>query len=504
MDVDDPLLDRYDAIAHLMNGGCANHETLACAEVSQRVKSPVDMAIAVTKIIVDGHFRAQLSSEQLRTICSAVGIKPNCHQRESQSLIEKLRQRCKDLRPLSNCAGLESIFGEIEGLGKRSLRELAVQHQLSLPETQAGDVDDIRTRLTEHVSSGGCRASGSGLCVSVRGDYHETAFSDLETHVLQFASVKGNVSKKALKRILTCKGVEFDENGGINYLRKLLRSHVTQLRKGKQSQFSRNARSQEQRDHEEKLEGIRRNWPQPASMELKEQCIRNFRAATSSESLRQFTCACCAESVNVSERKVIPIQDINLDLMHNRTDKVFDSSHCTPPDLPFSDGPLANTVVDPDGVMYVNGDMSFQLCHRCASSLSRNKLPRLAIANLNVLGQVPSGMKAMTMVEEMLIARCRAKQCIVKLQDHRTDVSLPTSQRGFKGHVIVYPQKASELSDVLPPPVDDVVHPICVMFIGSTVPSQSWLKEKAYPLLVHQKRWHRVICRLSHLISIIS
>ena len=62
------------------------------------------------------------------------------------------------------------------------------------------------------------------------------------------------------------------------------------------------------------------------------------------------------------------------------------------------------------------------------------------------------------MVEEMLIARCRAKQCIVKLQDHCTDVSLPSTQCGFKGHVIVYPQKVGELSNVLPPPVDNIVH----------------------------------------------
>ena len=173
--------------------------------------------------------------------------------------------------------------------------------------------------------------------------------------------------------------------------------------------------------------------------------------------------------------------------MRNRTDRVFDTSRCVPPDPPFASGPLADLLVDPDGVICTDGGLSFQLCCRCASSLSRNKLPRLAIANFNVLGSVPPTMKVMTMVEEMLVARCRAKQCIVKLQDHRTDVSLPSSQRGFKGHVIIYPQKVDELSNVLPPPIDDVVHPICVMFIGPLPPSQSWLKDKAYPLVVRRE-----------------
>jgi len=46
------------------------------------------------------------------------------------------------------------------------------------------------------------------------------------------------------------------------------------------------------------------------------------------------------------------------------------------------------------------------------------KLPRFALANLNVIGSIPSELKGLTLVEEMLVARCRAKMCIVKLQDH--------------------------------------------------------------------------------------
>ena len=479
------MLDKSDVISHLMNGYCANHLTPACAEISHRVKSPVMMAITITEIVINEYSRGQLSSRDLRDICFAIGIEPHPHREEGSYLIDKLKQRCKDLRPLLNYTGLENVFGAIEDLGKKSLQELAIQHQVDLPKTR--NVDDIRTDLVDHISSGGCESSRSALCVSLRGDYRNTASSDFETRVLQFASEKGNVTKTTLRRILERKQVKFSRSDGINQLRKLLRLHVTELRKGKKSELSHNLRSQERREHDDKLKDIRQSWPQPTSMEFKEECIRKFRVATSSESLRQFTCACCAESTNVSERKVTLICDINLDLMRDRTDRVFDMENCTPPNLPFTDGPLANVLVDPAGVISVDGDLSFQLCHRCTSSLSSNKLPRLAIANFNVLGPVPPRLKAVTMVEEMLIARCRAKQCIVKLQDHRTDISLPTSQRGFKGHVIIYPQKVEELSNVLPPPVDDVVHPICVMFIGSNLPSQSWLKDKAYPLVVRRE-----------------
>ena len=186
----------------------------------------------------------------------------------------------------------------------------------------------------------------------------------------------------------------------------------------------------------------------------------------------------------LSDRRVRRLQEINTDLMRDRTNRVFDES-CIPPEPPFVTGPLANLMIDPDGVTQDGeSDTSLQLCIRCDSDLQKGKLPRLAIANLNVLGSVPPEMKNMTMVEEMLVARCRAKCCIVKLQDHRADVSLPSSQRGFKGNIIVYPQRVEGLANMLPLPVDDVIHPICIIFVGQTLPSKSWLKDKAYPLVV--------------------
>ena len=59
-------------------------------------------------------------------------------------------------------------------------------------------------------------------------------------------------------------------------------------------------------------------------------------------------------------------------------------------------------------------------------------------------------MKNMTMVEEKFIAGCRAKCCIVKLQDHRASVILPSPQRGIKGNILTYPQRVWELMNVLP------------------------------------------------------
>ena len=69
-----------------------------------------------------------------------------------------------------------------------------------------------------------------------------------------------------------------------------------------------------------------------------------------SESLRQFTCACCAKSVNISDRKVRRLEETNSELMRDRTSHIF-NENCIPPEVPFTDGPLAGLMIDPNGVI---------------------------------------------------------------------------------------------------------------------------------------------------------
>ncbi|KAJ7042215.1 hypothetical protein C8F04DRAFT_902364, partial [Mycena alexandri] len=86
-----------------------------------------------------------------------------------------------------------------------------------------------------------------------------------------------------------------------------------------------------------------------------------------------------------------------------------------------------------------------------------------------------------------MIALCRAKCWIVQLREDSGD-SVPISQRGVRGHIIVYPQRPSAIARTLPPSLSDVTTPICVVFIGSHPPTAEWLKEKATPLIVRKER----------------
>ncbi|TFK57932.1 hypothetical protein BDN72DRAFT_751496, partial [Pluteus cervinus] len=89
-----------------------------------------------------------------------------------------------------------------------------------------------------------------------------------------------------------------------------------------------------------------------------------------------------------------------------------------------------------------------------------------------------------------LIARCRSKVWILQLHQEKGGGN---AQRGMKGHIIVYPQRPNGLAEILPPPVDEIVNPVCVIFVGSTRPTNEWLKAHAKPLCVRSDRIRKAL-----------
>ncbi|KAJ7616205.1 hypothetical protein DFH06DRAFT_910288, partial [Mycena polygramma] len=85
-----------------------------------------------------------------------------------------------------------------------------------------------------------------------------------------------------------------------------------------------------------------------------------------------------------------------------------------------------------------------------------------------------------------MVALCRAKCWVVQLRDE--DPHMPITQRGVRGHIIVYPQRPSSVATILPPSIEDIITPICVVFVGAQPPTQEWLKKNATPLIVRKER----------------
>ena len=109
------------------------------------------------------------------------------------------------------------------------------------------------------------------------------------------------------------------------------------------------------------------------------------------------------------------------------------------------------------------------------------------------MGNIPDELSDLTIIEQSVIARCRAKCYIVKLKEEGTQLELPTSQCGFRGHIIVYPQDPSAIMQKLPPAMDEIIAPICVLFVGSKVPDEQWLKEHAKPLVIRPAKIRKAL-----------
>lgn len=127
------------------------------------------------------------------------------------------------------------------------------------------------------------------------------------------------------------------------------------------------------------------------------------------------------------------------------------------------------------------------LCADCNTAVKHSKLPALALTNHTFLGSIPKELRDLTVVEEAMTARCCSKCWVVQLKEFEggdPELMTPSIQHGMRGHIIIYPQRPSKISSMLPPSIDDISTPICVIFVGSSPPSNEWLREKAKLLVV--------------------
>jgi hypothetical protein len=119
---------------------------------------------------------------------------------------------------------------------------------------------------------------------------------------------------------------------------------------------------------------------------------------------------------------------------------------CISPPMPFDKGTFAEALIDPDGIVSDDaGNPVLLTSKNCCSFLKRGEVPRLALANYNFLGPVPPELTNLTVIEEAMIARCRAKCWVIQLKEEG-DYSTPITQRGVRGHFIIYPQRPSDIA----------------------------------------------------------
>lgn len=144
-----------------------------------------------------------------------------------------------------------------------------------------------------------------------------------------------------------------------------------------------------------------------------------FCKQTSSKTLSTFTCAVCDETSLSSTQHMLPIADIeNLEMLKwRKLESGTISGRNMAPPLHFNAGPLKDIMLDPDGIIIdstgQNNNIQLLLCKQCFFLVKNKKIPVLSLANLTYLGPVPSELKDLMAIEEVMIAHCQAKCWVV-------------------------------------------------------------------------------------------
>ena len=387
----------------------------------------------------------------------------------------------------SPAIALSRLFSTIEYANKPMLLDLVNLHNVQLPSKYSKDI--LRVLIASHLSLGECAESAADGCTQLVSSFCvksniSVVFTKLNFQIQVLSSILYLIRQRPLRQILLCLHVSVESDMSFSKLRSELRKCITRLKHAKRSEDARNLVIAQDEKLKLEKEQICQKWPQLVSDTLKKKIVKAFHEKTSSEALATFTCASCSSlTVNI-ECKIVSLSNVNIDLLK--------SSYEFPSRMPMpckDDISLVNCLIDPEGIKQDDkGHTLLKLCKICHSSLRHEKTPPLSLANGTYLGPVPSELSDLTPIEEAMIARCRAKAWIVQLKEENSSVIMPETQRAVRGHIIIYPQRPSEIAKVLPPSINDLLTPICVLFVGANPPTLEWLREKAKPLCIRREK----------------
>ncbi len=504
-------LDDYKCVLlrHIFAGACVDgpnvNDWTACHHFAQGFISAEHMSRSAFDIIQSASV-TQRATQELLFLSHSLGFLAHFEpQRLRQQIIHEFK-RCSLAYASATVNGQE--FSHFEKHDKSTLLSIALSHQISV-DSFTSTKQQLKTAIMRHFVEGQCCHTikkienvGHACKQSVRtfvddDDLNVDVEGDLQLLPKQFivnwlSSQLKTLSPAALQRVLDILELKYNSNDRVKELRTRLKPFITRLESKMPIQLN--------GDIEKKLEQLHREWPTAVTQTLKDKFVMLFREKTSSAALSSVTRASCAENCLVAKRTEVKLSEIDISVLErpdhqtsSRTgefivDSTWMDCNTVPPTFAKPVPTKPNALLDPNRVsVSEDGEFILSLCKTCHSSIKNNKVPPLALANHMFLGDVPEELKDLTVVKEAMIARCRAKCWIVQLKEE-SNISVPNSQRGVKGHIIIYPQRPSAVATILPPSLEEVSTPICVIFVRSLPSTKEWLEKKAKPLTIRREK----------------
>lgn len=488
-----PTTRKRQLFAHILKGDCYSETSAHAACLRQRLLQPeclTNLRSLFVSLLSNSTPEAQpfyleiCLSLHLVSSNNAADLSLSTLSRVIESYVSRVLVSNEDF----------SVLSDIETLTLSELYPILALHEVQLPNIPLS-LEQMKGLLLQHLCSHNCRTMSS---TKDRPSCRMAADVVLrKLHILEMA-LQRKVKLRPLRRLIRSMELpipEYDELS-LHKLRSSVKKHIREVNKAIQPQLS--LVEEHVAEINATVEERIRNWPQLCPREVKEQFQSAFLDATSPATLREKSCVVCSgsfrgkdmfpERIRLSELMSLPLLRIGQSVPNLLSN------------LYARDDELDGLAINSDAVFFENSVAEMECCKTCHRHLVKNgKLPPLALANDLLLGKVPQELSDLTVVEESLIARRRAKMWVVQLKGdsesgeegdsytftNSTSItsSSAVAQRGLRGHVVVYPADPQNLATTLPPSLEDASTLVCVVFVGSSPPTKEWLLQKAKPLI---------------------
>ncbi|TFK85008.1 hypothetical protein K466DRAFT_495564, partial [Polyporus arcularius HHB13444] len=262
-----------------------------------------------------------------------------------------------------------------------------------------------------------------------------------------------------------------------------------------EQQVSRVTRGTEPQRQEEEVE--RHQYLDIASAEIRRAIIAEWQELMCTSRLRLEVCAACGRKRKAEEIRTVQLDSVKLELLRN--DDLPPVVYPTTYDFEL----YGRALLHPNGMMNCWELADIRLCTFCDGELrGKQRMPKFSLANWLYYGhhELPPEVKAAFMeasqFERILVARARASKISFRFSELKGNVMFGTnpavSQKCVRGNVVVMPQDATHLNDVLPPSVEVLRDTVCAVFVGSTKPTKETIA-RLKPVLVRKSRLKTMI-----------
>jgi hypothetical protein len=470
---------RMKLMRHLLKGSCYTCTAEGCKSISSRTRDCREHLRSVFNFVVTTPGE---EAEKTRVVaCKSLGLNPFSKKGNADNYSLPLQYYIDSLALTK-----DSLFllRRLDTYTMTELLSIARAHRIDLTGVPKPTSELLKTLLVQHVVKHGCSVNTD---LRLPPKCEPVAASEAYGQTLLRFAVSSKLGRRPLSYLVWTMGLPVNTELSVGQLRSAVTAYLNKVEK-----------SPEDRPPEPRLQHpkLRAAWPPELKDEVLDRFLHSFVDATSSAALKEMVCGVCGGMFQSKHMHPLPVSfgSFNNDLLRPKTRL----PHAMP--TVIHDHPvLTGLVVNKKGLKKCDSiDPEIDMCKKCYQSIiRRNKMPTLALANDLYLGPIPEELKDLTMAEEALIARRRAKMWVVHLKGDSEsagdNASAVYHQRGLRGHVIVYPADPNELSKVLPPSLETMSTPVCVVFVGDKPPSREWLLEKAKPLVVCTERVRRAL-----------